>query len=237
MRKIFGFLALLAAGLCIAADFLYAESPEESLKRIFPVFKYESFRPSNVKGVYEVVSGDRVVYYAPEAEVLFFGDLITTKGRNLTQERIAEVMEQKIKEIPLEKAIKIGSGKNVVIEFSDPGCTFSRKAYQFFSGRTDVTKYVFFLSPQSRQDSERKAKYVLSSTDKAGAYHDAMSGKLDDMKFKVADEAKGDQLLKSHRELGGRLGISGTPYFFVNGKVVRGANLPLISKILEEAKK
>ncbi len=234
MRRIFvwSVFSLIVFGL--VAGPLRAESPEESLKKAFPMIKYESIKPSAVKGVYEVLSGDRIFYYAPEAEAVFVGEMMTTKGRNLTQERIAQVMEKKIKEIPLEKAIKIGSGKNTVIEFTDPDCSFCRKAYQFFAGRSDVTKHVFLLS---KQGAEQKAKYILTSADRAKAYNEAMSGKLDDGKFKVQDEKKGADLLNAHREIVTKMGISGTPYFFINGQVVRGANIPLIAKILEDAKK
>ncbi len=240
MGKIFGMiLLLLPLGLSIGAGPLHAESPEESLKKAFPRLKYESIEPSAVKGVYEVLVGDRILYFSPESEIIFLGDLMTRDGKNLTQEKIAATMAKKIKNIPLEKAVKIGTGKITVIEFSNPDCPFSRKAYEYFVNRTDVTRYVFMvpLPRDQRPNAESKAKYVLAATDKSKAYHEAMSGKLDDMKFKVPEGPQVEDAYQNHREISGRLGISGTPYFFVDGKMVRGANTVLIDKVLSEAKK
>jgi thiol:disulfide interchange protein DsbC len=56
----------------------------------------------------------------------------------------------RVKEIPLEKGIKIGDGKSVVIEFTDPDCTFCRKAADWLEkNREGVTRYVF-LYPITR---------------------------------------------------------------------------------------
>jgi len=48
------------------------------------------------------------------------------------------------KTLPLEKAVKIGDGKKVVIEITDPDCPFCRTASEYFSKKTDVIRYVFF---------------------------------------------------------------------------------------------
>jgi hypothetical protein len=77
--------------------------------------------------LYEVIDGQQISYYAPEAEAIVGGPIIKKGGRNLTQERY-QVLEQKrlsemagkIKDTPLEKALKIGNGKSVVIEVTDP---------------------------------------------------------------------------------------------------------------------
>ena len=50
------------------------------------------------------------------------------------------------------KAVRIGSGPNTVIEFTDPDNPHGRKAAQFLAGRTDVTRHVFLIvSPGSRK--------------------------------------------------------------------------------------
>jgi hypothetical protein len=69
-----------------------------------------------------------------------------------------------------------------VVEYTDPDCPFCRKGSEFFRNRRDVTRYVFFnplpMHPQARE----KAQYVLSAQDKAKAYEEVMSGKLDGRK-------------------------------------------------------
>jgi thiol:disulfide interchange protein DsbC len=34
--------------------------------------------------------------------------------------------------LDLDKALRIGTGKTTVIEFTDPDCPYCRKAYQYF---------------------------------------------------------------------------------------------------------
>ncbi len=223
---------VLAATILAVSAVAYALTPEESLKKSFPDLVFDAIRPSPVKGLYEVAAGAQIYYYSPEADVLVIGEMITPDRRNLTRERKLEMISAKMKGLPLEKAVKIGSGKNQVIEFSDPDCSFCRKAFEFLAKREDITKYVFFfpLSPQS----ENKIRHILCAADRAKAYKDAYSGKLDNGKLEICNDTKVEETLKIHREAGAKLGIEGTPFFFINGKAVSGANLPLIENLLKE---
>ena len=232
---------LIAGILCIflSVDLALALTPEESLKKNFPEVHFDSVKPSGVPGLYEVTSGQGIFYYAPEAEAIVGGPIIKTGGRNLTQERY-QVLEQKrlsemagkIKDIPLEKALKIGNGKNIVIEVTDPDCSFCRQAAKFFKGRTDVTKYIFFFPLPMHKDAEPKVRHILCAKDRTKAYEDAMSGKLDDMKLKLCDSNDVESLITVHRETAAKIGVTGTPFFFINGQPVSGANIPQIEKLL-----
>ena len=232
---------LIAGILCIflSVSVALALTPEESLKKNFPEVQFESLTPSGVPGLYEVTAAQGIFYYAPEAEAIVGGPIIKTGGRNLTQERY-QVLEQKrlsemagkIKDIPLEKALKIGNGKNIVIEVTDPDCSFCRQAAKFFKGRTDVTKYIFFFPLPMHKDAEPKVRHILCAKDRAKAYEDAMSGKLDDMKLKLCDSNDVESLITVHRETAAKIGVTGTPFFFINGQPVSGANIPQIEKLL-----
>jgi len=215
------------------ASVLFAQppAPEASLKKNFPKLKVDSIQPSAIKGLYEVTSGTQIFYYSPESEILMVGEMVTREGRNLTHERKAEVIGRRIKEIPLDKALKMGNGKNIVIEFSDPDCGYCRKSSEFFSGRSDVTRYVFFfpLSPES----EKKIRHILCAADRSKAYKDAYAGKLDDVKFDACENAAVEDILKDHRKAAAHVGIEGTPFFSINGRAVPGADLPLIEKLLD----
>lgn len=211
----------------------WGQTPEESLKKNFPRVKADSVKPMSVKGIYEVTSGERIFYYLPESEILIVGELIDKTGRSLTQERSAELMAEKIKTIPLEKALKFGAGKNTVIEFTDPDCPYCRTASKFLDEQTDMTRYVFFVPLPNHPKAEPKVKYILCAGDKEKAYREAMAGKLDDMKFKTCDDPKAATLAKEHREIGNQVGVRGTPTFFVNGNTVLGANQPQLKKYLD----
>lgn len=58
-----------------------------------------------------------------------FGALVDKEGLNLTQIRLVE-------ELPLDKAIKIGTGPIKVVEVTDPDCPYCRKASQFLRVKT-----------------------------------------------------------------------------------------------------
>ncbi len=42
-----------------------------------------------------------------------------------------------LKELPLDKAIRIGNGSHVVVEVSDPDCRFSRRMSRYWSMRKE----------------------------------------------------------------------------------------------------
>jgi thiol:disulfide interchange protein DsbC len=226
------FSTLFTLLLVMAASTLWAATPEESFRKSYPSIRADSIQPSPVGGLYEVVSGSRIFYYVPGPEYIISGEIMTPDRRSLTEERSLEIMGQKLKDVPLDKALKIGSGPHTVIEITDPDCSFCRKASVFLSGRSDVTRYVFFFPLPMHPDAEAKVRYIFCAKDGRQAYEEAMSGKLDDMKFPLCQDAAAEELLKAHREIGRRIDVSGTPLFLIDGQVVGGANIPLIEKIL-----
>jgi thiol:disulfide interchange protein DsbC len=161
---------------------------------------------------------------------------MTRDGKNLTQERSLEILTRNLKEAPLPKALKIGSGPHTVIEITDPDCSYCRQASAYLSGRNDVTRYVFLFPLAMHKDAEAKARYIFCAADQAKAYEEAMTGKLDDMKFKPCQDAAADTLLKTHQEIGARIGVTGTPLFLIDGQVVGGADIPMMEKILGSKK-
>lgn len=239
-------LAVLVIGILytfLSVSAAFALTPEESLKKNFPAIRVDSIAPSNIPGLYEVTSGRQIFYYAPGAESIVGGPIVTKEGRNLTDEKF-QILEQqrlsaiigKMKDMPLDRALKIGSGKNTVIEITDPDCTFCRRAAHFFHGRTDVTRYIFFYPLPAHKDAEQKIRYILCAKDRGKAYEDVMAGRMDDMTFRVCNEGPVESLAKVHKETAVSLGVTGTPLFFINNQPVIGANLPLIERLLAGGK-
>jgi thiol:disulfide interchange protein DsbC len=229
------FLILCILLVIAAGAPLQAATPEESFRQSFPNIPLESITPTAIPGVYEIVAGGRVAYYAPAQEYLIVGELITKDRKNLTQERNGEILAQRMKNLPLEKAIKSGSGPHTVIEITDPDCPFCRKASDYLATRKDITRYTFLYPiPSLHPNAEAKVRYIFCAKDQVKAYEEAMTGKLDDMKFKPCDDAAAAELVKAHKEIGDKIGIPGlgTPMFVIDGHVVRGANTPEMEKIL-----
>lgn len=134
--------------------------------------------------------------------------------------------------IPLAKAIRIGTGKQVVIEVSDPDCRFSRRMALYWDLRQDVTRYVFLVALKNHPEAPQKARYILSAADRAAAYRKVFAGGID-FDEKALDGHYDDQgLLDLHREVAAKLGAIGTPTYFIKGVKVVGAKLALIEQLL-----
>ena len=197
----------------------------------------DSAAKSPVEGLYEMTDsrGGIVFYYAPKANMIFFGELLTAEMKSLTAAKRNALQQAKLKNIDIGKALVIGSGKHKVIEFTDPDCPYCRKAAEFFKSK-DVTKYVF-LRPitQLHPKAEEKSKYILNAKDKAAAYYAVMGGKLDKedlSKQQVSNEAM--EMLVNHANVANKVGVKGTPMFWIDGTYVAGANFPAIEALLKK---
>ena len=134
-------------------------------------------------------------------------------------------------EIDFSKAITIGSGPKTVVEFTDPDCPFCRKASKYFEGRLDVTRHVFFYPLARHPKAREKAQFVLSMPDKAKAYHDVMSGKMDSIPLLVTTP-EGVRLQEQQLEIAKKIKINSTPTFMINGRIIEGFELKKIEDAL-----
>ena len=185
-------------------------SPEEAFKKSFPNNTFESISPTSIKGVYEVYTGNQIYYFLPEAEVIIHGSIISKEGVNITRQSNLKKMALKMAALPWESAFKIGNGKTIVVEFTDPNCPYCRQAFHFFSQRKDVTIYVFLI-PLS-QDAERKIRHILCSKDKSKAYENVMTGKLDNnAPLNICNDKKVDELMITQKRLASQTGVRATP--------------------------
>jgi thiol:disulfide interchange protein DsbC len=237
LKKVVAALVFLVTLACVGVGHAapVIEKPDVALRKAFPDLPFESVEQTEIKGLYEVVSGSNIFYYFPEKDYLFVGEIYAPPGRNLTAEKKGEIAAKLMGNLPLDKAVKIGNGKTVIIEFTDPECPFCRKAYEFFKNRTNVTRYAFF-SPFAHPAAITKVYYILNAEDKEKAYNDVFEGKS------VVEPATGyseavKKLAQEHLNLARSAGVSGTPTFFISGKLVVGADFQQIEKLLKDAAK
>ena len=214
------------------------EKPEAAIKNALPQLKIDSVSESQIKGLFEVVAGQNVFYFYPEKNLLLVGDMYTVAGQNLTGEKKKELKEKaqkqalaKLKDLPLDRAVKIGNGPKTVIEFTDPDCPYCRRASEGLKSRTDITRYVF-LTPLAHPNAITKVYYVLGASDKEKAYHEMMEGKpLPATSGEYSKEIK--EQAAQHMEFARTLAVEGTPTFFVNGQQVVGADMERINSLLK----
>ena len=231
MKRIFIFIVLLCL-ICFTGGTADSSSPEEMFRKSFPNRNFETISPTPIKGIYEVYTGNQLFYYAPDSEVLIYGNIVTKEGLSLTRESFLKQAAIKMSQLPLESALKIGSGKNVIVEFIDPDCFHCRESYKFFSQRKDITIYAFFY-PLS-QASEKKIRHILCAKDQVKAYEEIMSGKLDNnAKLNACSDKKAEDSLKLHKKFAAQIGITSTPFFFAKGQAIVGFEASAFDQLLK----
>ncbi len=124
-------------------------------------------------------------------------------------------------QMDLTKALKIGSGKTVVIEFTDPDCPYCRKGAAFFRDRRDVTRYIFFNPLPMHPQAGDKARFILSSGDPTQAYEEVMSGMLDSKKPTGITDA-GSKRLEEQMAIAKEARADSTPTFIICGRIIQG---------------
>ena len=104
----------------------------------------DSVSVTPVKGVYEVVAQNEIMYSDATADHIIVGQLFETKTqRNLTAETKDRLSRIDFAKLPLADAIKIvnGTGARQIAVFSDPNCSFCRKLEASLKEMKDVTIY------------------------------------------------------------------------------------------------
>jgi len=232
-----GFAASLCSGallLCLsgvssaAAD---AVKPEAALRAAFPQVNFDTITASEIPGLYEVVAGQNIFYYYPEKDLIVTGEIIGKDLKSRTAERRGVLALKVVKSLPLDKAVKVGDGKKVVIEFTDPDCPYCRKASEYFTKRTDVTRYVFF-APLAHPAAITKVEYILGAQNKAEAYDAMMLGQEIPASAKPASDAI-KALAQEHLAMARKVGIQGTPTFFINDQQVVGGDAKRFDELLK----
>jgi thiol:disulfide interchange protein DsbC len=184
-------------------------------------YKVEEVRRTPLPGIYEARIASNVFYVDEKAQYMFMeGHMLDLRtNRDLTRERLDEIMTINFKDLPLEMAIKQVNGKGTrkIALFEDPNCGYCKKLRADLNLLPDVTVYTFaypILSP----DSDVKAKKALCAKDQQKAWSELMlTGKV------PANDGTCSTPLAKIKELGRKYGITATPTIFLtSGKRIQG---------------
>ncbi|MBW4563882.1 MAG: thioredoxin domain-containing protein [Mojavia pulchra JT2-VF2] len=151
--------------------------------------------------------------------------------------------------------------KVVLVEFSDFQCPFCAKAHdtvkEFMDKHQDEVKMVYKHLPLANIHAQAipaaQAAWAAQQQGKFWEYHDALfsqQGKLgEDLYLKIAqnlnldvEKFKGDQrkanaAIAQDMQLASKLGLSGTPFFIMNGETFSGAvELEQIEEVLSRVR-
>ncbi|GAM11180.1 thiol:disulfide interchange protein DsbC [Geobacter sp. OR-1] len=228
----------LFAGMLFSISIVHAEDSElvkvrESFVAAWPDVNIQGVNRTAIKGLYEVVTEERVMYYLPKTDHVIAGRMYDKNGTDLSALAIEKAAAERFTQLAKskDKAIKVGTGPIEVIEVINLDCAYCRQMERFWKKRTDVTRYVFLDTGSADTESIQKAKLVLAAKDRSKALFEALSGKYDfsdEMPAQINDNG----LQALHQQLVGEAAISGTPVYLIKGRFVNGAEVDKIEDIL-----
>jgi len=204
-----------------------ASTDEAEVKRLmqekFPGVEVISATKSPYFGLYEVFTGEQMVYTDAKVSYILVGTVIDAATRtNLTEERIQALKAINVSDLPLDQAIKVvrGKGERKVIVFSDADCPFCKRLENTLQEMDNVTAYVLLYPiDQLHPDAARKSKMIWCSADRPKAWLDYMlKGNL------PTNDGGCDTPLPQLQQLAQKYRVVATPTMvFMDGRVVPGA--------------
>lgn len=212
----------------------YIRNAQEKLKATFIRMNVTDFGESPIPGIYEVVTGNRVIYFHPEKEMLIFGEIYTKNGKSLTQARLQQEQKRRVAKLDLSDALVIGNGPKNIIEFSDPECPYCQKFHAYAKKSEDkITRYIIFTPiRQLHPNAHKKAVHVLCSENKEQALDDVFSNRLNYGQLTTCRE--GEELLARHEQVSSQFGVSATPTLVLGDSVVTGFNQARIAQFINQ---
>ena len=235
MSKFVGLViaAISAVSLSVFAN--EVQKVEEKLQGTFTNYKITWIQESPIPGVYEVHAGSQIHYYAPEQNLLLFGQIYSAAGENLTEAaKIKEIQRQR-ESLPLDSAIQVQSGDISITEITNPDCGYCQKYEKWISQMSavySIERKVIFMQSANFPDAKQKMMAVVCSKNKKSAYEDVMTGKSNPNSNCV----EGESILAQHNSITEKLGVQGTPTFLLpDGSVITGFKPVQIEKYLLDA--
>jgi thiol:disulfide interchange protein DsbC len=201
--------ALLTAALAGAAAADEA-AVRKSMANLLGDAQPDSVQPSPVPGLFEVVVGARLYYMSEDGRYLFQGNVIDTT----TRENITEAKQAAAKKVVMDKVSEDSmvvfapeKYKHTITVFTDIDCGYCRKLHKEiadFNAEGIRVRYLFYPRAGVDSPSYQKAVSVWCADDRNQAMTDAKAGR-------PVETRTCDNPVREHMQLGGLMGVSGTP--------------------------
>jgi thiol:disulfide interchange protein DsbC len=208
----------------------------QALRQTFSNLQFEDFGPAPVKGpLYQANAGGRMIYFAPESGHLLFAAVYDRNGVNVTALAQDANARKRLGAIDTSQALAIGpSGGRQVIEFTDPDCPYCQALDRFWASKAgegkQVRRLVYFVSGIHPQ-AAAKAEHILCSADPEVAFKAIYAGAVPKTLLKCPDGAR---KVAAQDEAVRKLGITGTPTLFLEGRMISGFQQAEIEAFLNE---
>jgi len=199
-----------------------SDAIRQSLGKVLPGVTLDQIKPSPLPGVSEVLVGPRLLYISDDGKYLLQGSLIDLETRkDISEERRKGIRLDAIDKVGVDNMIVFPAEKerHAITVFTDIDCGYCRKLHseiQQFNAEGITVRYLMFPRAGVGSPSYDKAVSVWCSDDRRAALTHAKAG----------DEItpqKCDNPVKDQYELGGQLGVTGTPALILdNGELLPG---------------
>ncbi|MGY6277055.1 DsbC family protein [Methylomonas sp. MgM2] len=210
MKKILQLL--VAATAAFAAHHVLADEAaiRKSIGESMPRAQIDSIQPTEIKGLYEVVTGGSIFYSSEDGRYLLQGQLYDAVAKkNITEDKLADVRKAALDNIGEKNMIvfKPEASKHSVSVFTDIDCGYCRKLHSEIDQYLDqgiTVRYLFFPRAGKGSESYAKAISVWCADDRQKALTAAKKG--ESLQTKTCDNP-----IDQHMKLGEAFGMSGTP--------------------------
>lgn len=201
---------------------------QQLTKQVPGLTKIDAVNPSQVSGIYEVVVGRKVFYVTTDGKYLFFGNLIDpVLKKSLTQDRLDQLSRIDFSKLPLDLAIKQvnGSGKRMLVVFSDPDCPYCQLfAKQIVPQLKDTTIYTFLFPLPQHQNAKADSAKIWCSSDRAATWQAWMEKQMPLPNNTNCDTSGLQTVYKLGTDV---VQIEATPTLILaNGQILQGALPP-----------
>ena len=200
---------VMSAFAAQAADIKNADEIKQKLSDTLSL-EVADLQPSPLPGLYQALTDRGVIYVSEDGSKLFHGNIYDMdKGMlNLTDAALAGPRKEMIKEFEDEMLVyKAKDEKHVITVFTDVTCGYCRKLHNEMKEYNDAGITVRYLAfprqgvPSKNADDMRS---IWCAADPLKAMNDAQNGKNVPL-------AKCDANIGGQYQLGGTLGVTGTP--------------------------
>lgn len=210
MKKITQLWLTAFLGLNISMVQADEDAVRKSLSTSMPGTKIDSVKPSEVKNVFEVISGSTVFYVSEDGKYLLQGRLVDIAAKkDLTEEKLVSIRKSVLAKLSKDETIDFKSplNKYTVYVFTDIDCGYCRKLHseidQYLAEGITV-RYLFFPRAGKGSNSYDKAVSVWCAKDRNEALTLAKQDKAPEPK-------KCENPVDKHMQLAEEFEVRGTP--------------------------
>jgi thiol:disulfide interchange protein DsbC len=225
MNKIIQITGLFLAALLLTVAHADETAIKKALEKSMPTAKIESVKPSEIKGLYEVVLGANIYYASEDGKYLLQGRLIDVANRmDLTEQRMGATRKAALEKMGTDNMIvfKPKIGKYKVSVFTDIDCGYCRKLHseidQYLAEGITI-QYLFFPRAGKGSDSYDKAVSVWCAKDRNAA----LTAAKKDQKL---DKKTCANPVDKHMQLAADFDVKGTPMIVTDGGNIWPGYLP-----------